>query len=405
MNSNIKLDVLQQEAVDLLVNGAGGVLRGYAGTGKSTVIAAALEQLAPSSVLLMAPTNKACMVMKQKSGRLATTIHKATLTPTEELVRDDKGQVIGKKLVFVPASDAALAMVERVIIDEASMIGMRDWMKALSVIYGALGKDVAITMVGDGFQLPPINDVAAFDEHVGKELELTRVYRQEGGSAILDYATDLRSLSMDEVKGLQFAQRKRRPGGAFPKADLTSKAWLAATFHGAAVALVYTNMHRMGLNRSIREALFGDEFVSLQVGERVISYAGYKGKLGPPVTNGASGIVMEASVDSPVFPGAWATMIQMEDASCPQMHHIFPEMFFKPTQRDDWHKAYFYPGAYVKVGSPIAPGYALTAHKAQGSSWPIVALEDRAIGGEDPEEIARWMYTGVTRAEEELYAL
>jgi exodeoxyribonuclease-5 len=47
-------------------------------------------------------------------------------------------------------------------------------------------------------------------------------------------------------------------------------------------------------------------------------------------------------------------------------------------------------------------GYALTVHKSQGSEWDAVMLMAEKMGKQTPEEYRRWLYTGVTRASQQL---
>ena len=49
-------------------------------------------------------------------------------------------------------------------------------------------------------------------------------------------------------------------------------------------------------------------------------------------------------------------------------------------------------------------GYAITAHKSQGSSWPNVIVYDDGLG-RTAEDRARWLYTAITRAERGLVIL
>jgi exodeoxyribonuclease-5 len=50
-------------------------------------------------------------------------------------------------------------------------------------------------------------------------------------------------------------------------------------------------------------------------------------------------------------------------------------------------------------------GYALTVHKAQGSQAQKVVLFEERFSKMDDETWCRWLYTGVTRAGEELYII
>ena len=73
----------QQQVLDSIkefMNGDASVfiLRGYAGTGKTTMVKVIAEYLIQNrDVYLMAPTGRAARVLAAKTGRLAVTIHKA----------------------------------------------------------------------------------------------------------------------------------------------------------------------------------------------------------------------------------------------------------------------------------------------------------------------------------------
>ncbi len=56
--------------------------------------------------------------------------------------------------------------------------------------------------------------------------------------------------------------------------------------------------------------------------------------------------------------------------------------------------------AYIEL-IEVALGYAITVHKAQGSSWKNIILYNQAFGDNELDRL-RWMYTGVTRIEEKL---
>lgn len=56
-------------------------------------------------------------------------------------------------------------------------------------------------------------------------------------------------------------------------------------------------------------------------------------------------------------------------------------------------------------GVPFRFGYALTAHNAQGSEWPIVQIyypDAKSYLYVNPEESLHWLYTAVTRAQHDV---
>ena len=132
------------------------VLKGYAGTGKTTLIAALVNSVSVLgySTVLLAPTGRAAKVMSRYSGRRAFTIHRGIY----HSVRDPEGRTTFrlqknkyKRTVFV--------------IDEASMISTESGGLLLrssrSLLEDTLrfvltGKGCRLILVGDQAQLPPI---------------------------------------------------------------------------------------------------------------------------------------------------------------------------------------------------------------------------------------------------------
>src|SRR5690606_21674862 len=175
------------------------VLRGFAGTGKTTLIST-LVRVLPSLYMrsvLLAPTGRAAKVMGSYSGRKAMTIHK---------------KIYRKKVAVSP--DMAFGLAENphtdtlFIVDEASMISNERFSfngKSLLedlVEYVTNGKNCRLMFVGDVAQLPPIGllqspalDPQWLERIFGMRVfavELTEVVRQEKDSGILYNATVIR---------------------------------------------------------------------------------------------------------------------------------------------------------------------------------------------------------------------
>ncbi|MDI6102019.1 AAA family ATPase [Actinoplanes sp. NEAU-A12] len=122
-------------------------VHGYAGTGKTTVIAAALRDLesAGKTSAVVAPTGKAAHVLRQK-GLPATTAHSALYRP--------RGESEDGSPEFSVNLDAPVTAVDVVVIDECSMVSKQ---MAEHFAYNAR----AVVAVGDPTQLPPVDsDVA-----------------------------------------------------------------------------------------------------------------------------------------------------------------------------------------------------------------------------------------------------
>ena len=177
------------------------ILRGYAGTGKTSVIGAvvrAMQQL-DHAVVLMAPTGRAAKVFSAASGARAYTIHKVIYR--QETFR---GEATPFSLGFNPLKRALF------IVDEASMIGVGADGPGIFgsgcllddlVRFVREGDGCRLMLVGDTAQLPPVGEdrSPALEprvlERYGMEVtmgQLTEVVRQQAQSGVLAGATDLR---------------------------------------------------------------------------------------------------------------------------------------------------------------------------------------------------------------------
>lgn len=177
------------------------VLKGYAGTGKTTIIStlvAALPSLHMRSVLL-APTGRAAKVMSSYAQKKAFTVHKKIYRKKVALSPD---------LVFALADNPHTDTL--FVVDEASMISNdRHAFNGRSVLedliqYVASGERCRLLFVGDTAQLPPVGllqspalDAPGLSRRFGlatSTCELTDVVRQEQDSGILHNATAIRQL-------------------------------------------------------------------------------------------------------------------------------------------------------------------------------------------------------------------
>lgn len=179
------------------------LLRGYAGTGKTSLVSAlirTLPQLRVSS-LLLAPTGRAAKVLSGYSGRQAFTIHKKIyMTATDATGQMRTVRAVNKHSYTL------------FIVDEASMIGVEPIASRHSLLedlveYVYSGNHCRLMLIGDTAQLPPVgqSESPALDDRYLKasfglnvhSQELTEVVRQQSLSGILANATVLRSQIAD----------------------------------------------------------------------------------------------------------------------------------------------------------------------------------------------------------------
>ena len=175
------------------------LLKGYAGTGKTSLVSALIQVLPQLKVntLLLAPTGRAAKVIASYSGRPAFTIHKKiymTVTDASGAVRT--ARAINKHAYTL------------FIVDEASMIGLEPTSTRQSLLEDLIdyvydGNHCRLMLIGDTAQLPPVGQTespalderylaAAFGLNV-LAAELTEVVRQQQLSGILSNATSLRT--------------------------------------------------------------------------------------------------------------------------------------------------------------------------------------------------------------------
>ena len=208
------------------------VLKGYAGTGKTTLIRHLLRQLEESGELeqwvpvLLAPTGRAAKMLKEKTGHKAMTLHSFlyALNKVEELGDDDPWQIesTGQLVLLFDVKPRATELEDRrregrkalFIIDEASMIVYEPYPgKQGSVQFGtgSLLRDFMsvvlpgekVIFVGDPAQLPPISpspeSVALMPGKLSRifntrvmHFELTQIMRQDKDGEIIRIAARLR---------------------------------------------------------------------------------------------------------------------------------------------------------------------------------------------------------------------
>ena len=176
------------------------LLRGYAGTGKTTLVGALVKTLVELNqpVVLMAPTGRAAKVFSSYAGQPAYTIHKRiyrqkSMTDTETFSLNVN---LSKHTLFI--------------VDEASMIANEGLSSSVFgtgrllddlIQYVYSGEGCRLLLMGDTAQLPPVGEeespalsvgqLASYGLHV-REKTLTQVMRQLSESGILYNATAIR---------------------------------------------------------------------------------------------------------------------------------------------------------------------------------------------------------------------
>lgn len=201
------------------------LLRGYAGTGKTTLVGALVKTLTElkQPVVLMAPTGRAAKVFSAYAGHPAYTIHKRIYR--QKSITDDSTFSL----------NINLSKHTLFIVDEASMISNEGLSSSVFgsgrllddlIQYVYSGEGCRLILMGDTAQLPPVGEeespalspslLASYGLEV-YESTLTQVMRQLSESGILYNATQIRCQLMEEQlnEDNRFGQSAPKDGKSF----------------------------------------------------------------------------------------------------------------------------------------------------------------------------------------------
>lgn len=404
---------------------------GYAGCGKSTILRFILDELGLSphrsakdgkcvpGVVTATFTGKAALVLTRK-GTPARTIHSliySVIEATEEeiakaatRIRDteDRARRLSgfdrttaeaaieamrqalsamkhPRFALNPQSDAADTRL--IVLDEVSMVGeemARDLM--------SFGKPILV--LGDPGQLPPIKGEGAFTRDA-PDIMLTEIHRQAAESAIIRLATMAREGQPIGFGIYDDHVAKMRKGDITPEQALRGGQLICGL-----------NATRLQLNNAMRAAAgFGGTCLPTGAAEKIICL---KNQNAHGLING-----MFLTLDDIVDEGSlyFSAVVHDEEGRLvgppdrdgrPGRMRIYKGHFedhvaFDRTRHDrDWKEK--------RLLTEATFGWAITAHKAQGSQWENVIVWDDGLGRSEIDR-RRWLYTAITRAERGLVLL
>lgn len=435
------------------------ILRGYAGTGKTSLVAAlvrTLDRLQQKNVLL-APTGRAAKVFSAYAGHAAFTIHKKIY----------RQQAFSNELGNFSLSDN-LSTHTLFIVDEASMISNEGLLGAsfgtgrllddlVQFVYA--GQGCRLLLMGDTAQLPPVGEEQSpalwSDALRGygldvTEVDLTHVVRQGLDSGILWNATRLRQKLQDEecwslpkIRVTGFADIKVLPGNELIDAleQCYSRDGMDET-----IVICRSNKRANIYNKGIRAQILWHE-EELESGdwlmvaknsyywtERLIaelkkdSQTAEQAESVPDfIANGELAVVKRVRRTRELYGFRFADVLlafpdcqelEMEvNLLLDPLHSDAPalpkadndRLFYQvledyadiPLKRERMKKMkadIYYNAVQVKYA------YAVTCHKAQGGQWKNVFLDQGYMTDEYlTPDYFRWLYTAFTRATGTLY--
>lgn len=424
-------------------------LRGYAGTGKTSLLRAVCNVLASLHipVVLMASTGRAAKVLAETVGRQVHTIHRTIYSSTAATIEQGGHFTLGHQ----PKNGIIY------IVDEASMISEESYDVSVFGSGNLLADLLAfvwqsdgcrLILVGDTAQLPPVGtelspalNQETLTRQYGMRIhsaELTEVLRQQQDSGILMNATAIRNqIIPNDGTTAEYAIALQTSGYEdilnITGAELIDTLDSAYRKFGAENCLVvaYSNKRALAYNLGIRgQVLDYDE--RLVRGERLVvarnnyAYAQRKDK-SDFIANGDIIRVKRIYHYHEMYGLHFAdATIQIEEREenemevrllldClteeePQLNMQRRKEFYAHLEQDYAHiisiperrkairKDAFWSALEVKYA------YAMTCHKAQGGQWPCVFV-DMGLLSLFPCDmnLLRWLYTAITRATRQVY--
>ena len=417
------------------------LLKGYAGTGKTTLISALVKSL-PSvgkRSALLAPTGRAAKVLAKYSKRKASTLHKKIYW-----IRTSKN---GNTFITLKEN---LHTNTIFIVDEASMIpeDLNDSLSKRSLLedlikYVYEGIDCKLILIGDTAQLPPVHldvspalDEENLDKKYQKQIiskELKEVVRQEKNSLVLENATQLRRLievnnnSLPKIKlnnnvirinsgeELQenieaaYAQsgventtiicRSNKRANQYNNRIRSEILWQEDIISSGDILMVVRNNYFWLDEKSEAGFLANGDIIEVTRVKEIIERYGFKFAkasiklLDYPNENEVETILLLDTISS-----------ESPSLKYEEYKKLYKEVGLDYKGQKDINKKIkeneFFNAIQIKFG------YSITCHKAQGGQWKEVFID---IGYFKKEMLdknyLRWLYTAFTRSTEKLYLI
>ena len=437
-------ETLFRTAGEFLTSDDGDILvvNGYAGTGKTSAVAAvigALRELQVPSVLL-APTGRAAKVLASFAGVPAQTIHKA-IYRQKSVASDGFGEFSLspnklKSTLFV-VDEASLIGIDSGESRSQGFFGTGNLLEDL-ITYVRNGTDCRLILMGDDAQLPPVgmDESPALSRNYMdgfggvRFVSLTDVVRQAQSSGILMNATALRSnlgagtlhLRLDGYPDIE------RIGGE----QLTDKIAQAYEEYGEddTIILCRSNKRAIRYNLGIRSTVqFKEERLlrgdNLMIVKNCYQFLGEDSKMGY-IANGDTAVLQrirgfeeryglhfaEATLRFPDYDDEIVTAkvcldtLESESASLTYeqqnalyqgVNEDYSDIASKKKRYEAVREDPFYNALQLKYAQ------AVTCHKAQGGQWSCVFIDCPFWQPEQTSDDLKWLYTALTRAVQKVY--
>lgn len=355
-------------------------LGGFAGTGKTTLIALLRKELHAKDkdlkVGFASYTGKATRVLKNKLTEQSSIYPQDTVSTIHGLIYSP---IVNAKQEIIGWQKKDTIDRQLIIIDEASMVDELIWTHLISY-------NVPIIVVGDHGQLPPIK--GNFNLMQKPNLRLEEIHRQAKQNPIIELSIQARTTG--NILPGKYSETVQK----YSSDDLDANEKmneLLTNYRKDTLILCGYNKTRKRLNDFIRQSK-GFESPNPSRGDQVICLRNNHKK---NIYNGMIGTIINIEKEDSDWYSAEIAM----DGETKNYHGLISvEQFNSDTALNFTDRR-----SQIMQGDLFDFGYALTVHKAQGSQAKRVVLFEERFKQMDDEAWRRWLYTAVTRAEEELY--
>ncbi|SON54072.1 Exodeoxyribonuclease V alpha chain [Hartmannibacter diazotrophicus] len=364
--AKVSLSASQREALALVATGKVSVVTGGPGVGKTTILDALLGLVGGNRrIALAAPTGRAARRMSDQTGREAKTIHR--------LLEIDAATGDFRRAASNPLE------VDLVVIDEASMVDTG----LMAALVAAIPDEAALILVGDVDQLPSVGPGQVLGDIIASQTvpvaRLTEIHRQAKSSRIVVNAHRINHGELPETTpagetGDFYIIPMSSPEDGIAKLKEVVSRRIPGRFG-------FDPMREVQVLTPMQKGPLGARNLNVELAGLLNPRAGTRIERGG-LSYGVGDRVMqvENDYDHDVFNGDMGRIVSID--------------------REDDEIVVDFDGRVVTYSSngldALAPAYAVTIHKAQGSEYPAIVIP---LSGQHYPMLARnLIYTAVTRA-------
>jgi ATP-dependent exoDNAse (exonuclease V) alpha subunit len=370
------------------------IIRGYAGTGKTTLLKM-LSKIGMESPTVVAPTGKAALRVEEATDLVAQTIHRFIYNHkpdnrTGEFTRTNKDpaeiEKSGCGCIFV---------------DEASMVDLELWEDLFAA---AEATQQNLVCLGDPFQLPPVSSakehfsIMADEFLCTKRVDMTEIVRQALDNPIIRASMMVREgdvtgcmMELPHVAASRLIERSHE------------------VYDAKGAVICHRNNTRNSINRAIRKRI-GHPENSVVEGEPLLIcknnydaelYNGEVVRFNKWVSDPELMMFKDKFNDNKAY-SVYVGKADVEGAIIEP--YLCVEEVMGLTDPSASNSIQYFAGKRFEKGKFVGAnlGYTLTCHKSQGSEWPEVLVALEPTVSLTNKEGQRWLYTALTRAKEKV---